>query len=112
MEINEVQVYKVPNGHILKVNGNEFMYYTIERLKEGFMYHVGLEEPAPIDSETMRDFLTAAIVWKEQGETVKELVKVKKENDALISMVENMKKQIKRLNDRMRGNADDNEDAE
>lgn len=90
------------------------MYYSKAALLEGFMYHVGLEELGAVDAETMCEFLTAAIVWKDQGETVKELLKTKKENETLRSMVTNLKKQVKRLceKDRKENGADKESDDE
>jgi len=107
MERTEINVYPVPNGHVLKVGSNEYMYFTVAELLEGFMYHVGLEELNAIDSETMREFLTASIVWKDHGETVKELVKVKKDYESLSNTAKNMRKQIKRLTERLRSEDDD-----
>lgn len=109
MERTKINVYPVPNGHVLKVGNNEYMYYTLTALLEGFMYHVGLEELAAIDAETMREFLTASVVWKDNGETVKALVEAQKENEALSNQIKNMKKQIKRLNERLRGSGEDEE---
>lgn len=101
MEKVKVLVKTVPNGYVLTFKNDEYMYYTLPALLEGFMYHVGLEELAATDADTIREFLTAAVVWKDQGETVKELVKTKKENKTLSNMVKNLRKQVKRLRERM-----------
>lgn len=103
MEITEIQVYKVPNGHVLKVNSDEYMYYSLAALLEGFMYHVGLEELAAVDAETMREFIAASVVWRDNKDAVKEIVRLQKENNSLSSMVKNLKAQVKRLNERLKG---------
>lgn len=112
MEKKEINVYPVPNGYVLKFGKEEYMYYGKAALLEGFMYHVGLEELGAVDAETIRNFLTAAIVWKEQGETVKELLKTKKENETLRSMVTNLKKQVKRLCEKNKKENGDDEDGD
>lgn len=105
-----VRITTVPNGYVLTFKNAEYMYYTLPALLEGFMYHVGLEELAAIDAETMREFLTASVVWKDNGEAIKALVEARKENEALSNQIKNMKKQIKRLGDKLRDkNSDDDE---
>lgn len=103
MEEVKISVRPVPNGHVLKVGSNEYMYYTVAALLEGFMYHVGLEELSAIDAETMREFLAASVVWKDQGETVKKLVEANKENESLLNKVNNLKKQVNHLSKKLRG---------
>lgn len=98
----KINVYPVPNGHVLKVGSNEYMYYTVAALLEGFMYHVGLEELAAVDEDTMREFLTASVVWKDNGETVKELLSVRDENESLQSMVKNLKMQVSSLSRKLK----------
>lgn len=98
----KIQVATVPNGYTLSVDDNDYMYFSMAELLEGFMYHVGLEELAAIDEETMREFLTASIVWKDNGDTVKELLSVKEENESLRSMVGNLKKQNDTLRRRLK----------
>lgn len=112
MEEKEINVYPVSNGHVLKFGKDEYLYYSKAALLEGFMYHVGLEELAAVDAETMREFLTAAIVWKDQGETVKEMLKTKKENEMLRSMATNLKKQVKRLCEKNRKENRDETDSD
>ena len=101
--MKKVQVSTVPNGYTLNYDDNEYMYFSLAALLEGFMYHVGLEELAAVDAETMREFLTASVVWNDNAEAVKEIVKLQKENSSLSSMVKNLKAQVKRLNERLKG---------
>lgn len=90
----KVVVNTIPNGYALSVEDNNYMYFTLDKLLGGFMYHVGLEELGAIDNETMQEFIAAAIVWKENGEAIKEVVKLQKDNEALRSALENTKRQL------------------
>lgn len=92
---------KAKKGFILTYKNNEYFYFDKESLLEGFMYHVGLEELGATDTETIQEFLAAAIVWKDQSETVKELLKLKKENETLNNMVATARKQNKILRDKL-----------
>lgn len=110
--MDNISLRKVNNGYSLSVDGNDYFYFNKAALLEGFMYHVGLEELGALDADTMRDFLTAAIVWKDQKETVKELLKVKKENETLNNMINTARKQNRILRDKLEKYENSTEDDE
>lgn len=110
--MTKISVRTVNNGYILAVGNNEYFYFNNRALLEGFMYHVGLEELNATDTETIQEFVTASIVWKDQSETVKELLKVKKENETLNNMVATARKQNKILRDKLTKYENIGDDAE
>ncbi len=72
-----ISVETMPNGYALRFDGMEksqgFMYFTPEKLLEGFMLHIGLEMTNQLDTVTMKDFVAAAANWKENRDCVKEI---------------------------------------
>lgn len=111
MEQTRITVATHPNGYSLDVDGNGYMYFSKTALLEGFMYHVGLEELNAIDADTMRDFIAASVVWKDNAEVVKSLIDTKKENEALSRQISNLKKQLKRMGDRLNGKSEEDDDS-
>ena len=96
-----VRILTHPNGYGLTVDKNEYLYYNLEELLEGFMYHIGLEELQSIDNETIKEFIAAAVVWRaDNGETAKEIVRLREENKTLANVCAKLKKSTKRLRDK------------
>lgn len=72
--LKNIKVTTLPNGYSLDIEGQAgWLYFTQEKLLEGFMLHVGLEITDQLNTETMDDFIVAAINWKENKECVKEI---------------------------------------
>ena len=53
------------------------MYFTPEKLLEGFMLHIGLNMTDQLNTETMQDFIVAACNWKDNKDCVKEIERLK-----------------------------------
>ena len=74
----KVRVATVSNGYTLDlvIEGQKqgYMYFNLEELLEGFMYHVGLLEVSPYGKAEIREFLDAASKWQDNGLLVKELL--------------------------------------
>jgi len=72
-----IKVVTYPNGYGLEYEGmrheHGFMYYTPEKLLEGFMLHIGIGMTEQLDSDTMQDFITAACNWKDNEACVREI---------------------------------------
>lgn len=86
-KVKMVKVETLPNGYSLKFDGMHFnggyMYYTLEKLLEGFMLHIGLEITEQLNTETMQDFIVTAMNWKDNKACVKEIERL---NAALKAM--------------------------
>lgn len=58
-----------PNGYVLKFTGAKqpdgYLYFSPDKLLEGFMLHIGLCMTEQLNTETMQDFITAACNWKD-----------------------------------------------
>ena len=76
-KIKMIQVETLPNGYGLKFDGmtakNGYMYFTAEKLLEGFMAHIGLGMTDQLNTETIQDFLVTAINWRDNKACVKEI---------------------------------------
>lgn len=74
----KVRVATVSNGYTLDltIEGQKqgYMYFNVEELLEGFMYHVGLLEVSPYGKAEIREFLDAASKWQDNGLLLKELL--------------------------------------
>ena len=74
----KVRVATVSNGYTLDltIDGQKqgYMYFNVEELLEGFMYHVGLLEISPYGKAEIREFLDVASKWQDNGLLVKELL--------------------------------------
>lgn len=98
MEKLKVSVQTLPNGYSLEINNKEkFMYHSIDGLLEGIMYHVGLEELGCVDTASIKDFLTAAVVWRADKKGIsKQIKRLTEENERLTSICENLRTQLRR----------------
>lgn len=72
-----IRVETLPNGYCLKYDGMKqpegFMYFTPEKLLEGFMIHIGMDVTDILDTETMNDFIVTAMTWKDNKKCVKKI---------------------------------------
>lgn len=71
-----IDVKTLPNGYSLEFEGmrqNGFMYFSPDKLLEGFMVHIGLEVTDQLNMDTVQDFLVTAMNWKENEKCVKEI---------------------------------------
>ena len=72
------------NGYCLKFDGMKepggYMYFSPEKLLEGFMVHIGLEELDALDTTTMQDFIVSAASWKEKKDCMAEIERLNRQN--------------------------------
>lgn len=75
--IKLINVETLPNGYSLKFDGMSqnggYLYFTPEKLLEGFMLHIGLEITDQLNTETMQDFIVTAMNWRDNKKCVKEI---------------------------------------
>ena len=66
-----------PNGYVLKFTGAKqpdgYLYFSLDKLLEGFMLHIGLHMTEQLNTETMQDFIVAACNWKDTESCQKEI---------------------------------------
>ena len=79
-KVKLIDVETLPNGYSLKFDGMSqnggYLYFTPEKLLEGFMLHIGLEITDQLNTETMQDFIVAACNWKDNAKCIQEIKKL------------------------------------
>lgn len=99
-ELKNITVQTLPNGYSLTFDGMKqsqgYMYFNEEKLLEGFMLHIGLNMTDQLSTETMQDFIVAAMNWNDNEKCVKEIEKL---NLNLRLMTQKRNGMAKRLTD-------------
>jgi len=75
-QLTKVSVQTVPNGYLLNVEGNGYMYFTLQELLEGFFVHVGLNKLNWLDRDTITDLMTACATWPKEGDAIQEAARL------------------------------------
>lgn len=79
-QLPRIKVDTKPNGYSLEFDGQRqtgYFYHSPEKLLEGFMCHIGLHMTDYLDTDTMQDFIVAAITWKDNKECVEEIERLR-----------------------------------
>lgn len=109
MKQDKIQIDTLPNGYSLSFKEGSYLYFNKQDLLEGFMYHVGLEEVNAVDRDLIKEFLSAAIVWKKEGGAPKEVIRLTKENEYLRSIIKALKQKLKKKKDGSNDNVTEEE---
>lgn len=85
------------NGYVLMFDGarHEFMYFSPEKLLEGFMMHIGLNMTDQLNMENVKDFLTTAIDWHDAEKRIKEIDRLKAALSAMTSKRNGLARQMR-----------------
>lgn len=76
MDRTVVSVRTVPNGYVLSVDDNDYMYFTLDRLLRGFLYHVGMGEFRPAGKGTIDDYVDAVMSLRDNAECVRRVLEL------------------------------------
>lgn len=104
-KILNVKVTTIPNGYTLDVEKEKYMYHSLKDLLEGFMYHVGLGELGYTDTQSISEFITAAVVYRADDKKIAKKMKLlTDEKNRLQSTCDGHKRTIKRLKEILKKN--------
>lgn len=78
-----IQVQTVANGYCLGINGEQYMYFTPEKLMEGVMVHIGLHMTEQLSAATIKSFIDSALEWNDLKKSTKEINRLKAELEML-----------------------------
>ena len=82
-----VRILTVPNGYVLDINKGGsvygYLYFTLPKLLEGFIYHMGMEEMNIITNERMHDIIEASLTWRDKRENILTIIQMKTEAQAM-----------------------------
>lgn len=85
--LKNIEVVTLANGYSLRFDGMEqsrgYMYFSLEKLIEGIMLHIGLNITHQLEVNDMSDFLKAAENWNENKECVEEIRRLNSEVDSI-----------------------------
>ena len=78
-----ISVRTLANGYSLEFKGmaqqGGYIYFTPDKLLEGFMLHIGMNMTEQLNPQTMKDFIKAATSCKDTKAMMKEIEKVRDE---------------------------------
>ena len=96
-KLPKIEVNTVQNGYVLTFDGarHEFMYFTPEKLLEGFMMHIGLKMTEQLNMENVTDFLATAINWSDAEKRIKEIDRLKSALSAMTSKRNGLARQMR-----------------
>ena len=96
-KLKRIEVRTLPNGYSLDFDGahaNGFMYYSADKLLEGFMIHIGLKMTEQLDMDTMQDFITTAINWRDNEKCIREIDRLKRELTTMTNKRNSLARQL------------------
>ena len=95
-KLPRIEVHTLPNGYSLAIEGHkqEYMYFTPEKLLEGFMVHVGLKMTEQLSTETIKSFIDSALEWNNLKASHKELQKAKRDAERISAKFRNTAKRL------------------
>ena len=84
-KLPHIEVRTVPNGYTLTIEGHkqEYLYFSLEKLMEGVMVHVGLKMTEQLDPNTIKNFIDSALEWNNLKASHKELQKAQRETERI-----------------------------
>ena len=80
-KLPQIEIRTLANGYSLSIEGHkqEYMYFTPDKLLEGFMVHVGLKMTEQLSPDAIKSFIDSALEWNNLKASHKELQKAKRE---------------------------------
>ena len=83
----EVKILTVPNGYTLDINkggtDHGYLYFTLSKLLEGFIYHIGMEELHAITNDQIHDLIEASMTWRDKRENIFTILQLQTEVQAM-----------------------------
>ncbi len=89
-----VKVITAPNGYVLDIGSHGFFYFSLQKLLEGFIYHVGFKEMGEVSQDKIGDIVEAALTWKDKVKLMKHLSSLEHDKEALKFTISSMEQEI------------------
>ena len=95
-KLPRIEVRTVENGYSLAIDGHnqEYMYFSPEKLMEGFMVHVGLKMTEQMSAANIKAFINSAVMFHNMKARHKELQKSKREIERITKMYRSTVKRL------------------
>ena len=78
-----VKIVTAPNGYVLDIGSHGFFYFTLDKLLEGFIYHIGFKELGEMSVDEIGYILEASMKWKDNAKLMKRIKALECENQTL-----------------------------
>ena len=82
-QMKKITVETLPNGYRLSFDGmthkGGYLYFTPEKLLEGFMLHIGLNITKAINTGTAQEFMKAVTNWNDNEKCIAEIDRLQQE---------------------------------
>ena len=95
-KLPRIEIRTLANGYSLSIEGHkqEYMYFTPDKLLEGFMVHVGLKMTEQLSPDTIKSFIDSALEWNNLKASHKELNKAKRETERVNRLYRSVAKRL------------------
>ena len=95
-KLPQIEIRTLANGYSLSIEGHkqEYMYFTPDKLLEGFMVHVGLKMTEQLNPDTIKSFIDSALEWNNLKASHKELNKAKRETERVNRLYRSLAKRM------------------
>lgn len=95
-KLPRITMHTLSNGYSLSIEGHkhEYMYFSPEKLLEGVMVHVGLKMTEQLDMDTMQDFITTAMNWRDNEKCIREIDRLKRELTTMTNKRNSLARQL------------------
>ena len=96
-KLPKIEVKTVQNGYVLTFDGarHEFMYFSPDKLLEGFMMHIGLKMTEQLNMDNVTDFLATAMNWSDAEKRIKEIDRLKTALSSMTSKRNGLARQMR-----------------
>ena len=95
-KLPRIEIRSVNNGYTLSIEGHkqEYMYFTPEKLLEGFMVHVGLKMTEQLSPDAIKSYIDSALEWNNLKASHKELQKAQRETERVNRLYRSLAKRM------------------
>ena len=95
-KLPQIEIRTLQNGYSLAIEGHKqkYMYFSPDKLLEGFMVHVGLKMTEQLNPDTIKSFIDSALEWNNLKASHKELNKAKRETERVNRLYRSVAKRM------------------
>ena len=95
-KLPRIEVRTTPNGYSMAIEGHkqEYLYFSLEKLMEGVMVHIGLKMTEQLSPDMIKSFIDSALEWNNLKASHKELQKAKRETERITKMYRSTAKRL------------------
>lgn len=85
MERRKISVTTIPNGYSVEIDGKGYLYFDMETLLAGCLYHILTKNREVVDTDFAMNIMEAAATWPKVSDAIKANATLMKEKKKAIS---------------------------